>query len=65
MLIEIDEKRKEFSDFKHMIIDNEFAKRTSHNSIVLKIDAKYFDINFDFWIENLCLIIDFEIISDW
>ena len=48
MLIEIDKKRREFNDFRHMIIDNEFAKKTSHDSIVLKINAKYFDINFDF-----------------
>ena len=48
MLIEIDEKRKKFNDFKHMIINNEFAKKILHNSIVLKINAKYFNVNFDF-----------------
>ena len=48
MLIEINEKRKEFNDFKHIIINNEFAKKNLHNSIVLKINAKYFDVNFDF-----------------
>ena len=48
MLIEINEKRKKFNDFKYMIINNEFVKKISHNSIVLKINAKYFDINFDF-----------------
>ena len=48
MLIEINEKRKKFNDFEHMIINSEFAKKTSHNSIVLKINVKYFDINFDF-----------------
>ena len=39
MLIEVDEKRKEFSDFRHMIINNEFAKKASHDSIVLKINV--------------------------
>ena len=48
MLIEIDKKRRKFNDFEYMIIDNEFAKKILHNSIVLKINAKYFDINFDF-----------------
>ena len=64
MLIEIDEKRKKFNDFKHMIINNEFAKKILHNSIVLKINAKYFNVNFDFWIENFCLIIDFKVINN-
>ena len=31
-----------------MIIDNKLAKKISHDSIVLKINAKYFDVNFDF-----------------
>ena len=48
MLIEINKKRRKFNDFEHMIIDDEFAKKNLYDSIVLKINAKYFDINFDF-----------------
>ena len=48
MLIEIDKKWKKFNNFKHMIIDNKFTKKKSHNSIILKINIKDFDINFDF-----------------
>ena len=48
MLIKIDEKRKKLSDFEHIIVDSEFARKISHNSIILKINAEYFDINFDF-----------------
>ena len=64
MLIEIDKKRRKFNDFKHMIIDDEFAEKILHNSIVLKINTKYFNISFDFWIENFCLIIDFKVINN-
>ena len=48
MLVEIDEERRELSDFEYMIINSEFARKTSHSSVVLKIGAEYSDISFDF-----------------